>query len=122
MAYLTGAYSRYADGDHLRLVNLGAVAPISEQSLNTSRCKGKEGNDIAHFLFILYILKSRSKDSDDLLIGFHRHNTTQVRELKNNKTTKETYNGGISVSGHPPGNDDAVIGARAGRVVIEVFC
>ena len=39
----------------------------------------------------MHKLKSSSRDSDDLSIGFHRSNAIRERELTNNKTTKGNY-------------------------------
>ena len=39
----------------------------------------------------MHKLKSSSRDSDDLSIGFHRINAVREKELTNNKTTKGNY-------------------------------
>ena len=39
----------------------------------------------------MHKLKSSSRDSDDLSIGFHRSNEAREKELTKNKTTKGNY-------------------------------
>ena len=56
-------------------------------------CSGKEKEeyDMARVLCLLYNLKSNSRDSDDLSIGFHRSFEDRERQLSNIKNTKGNY-------------------------------
>ena len=46
----------------------------------------------------MHILKSSSRDSDSLSIGFHRNIEVRERELTNNKITKGNYHVRIYLS------------------------
>ena len=63
-------HARFADGDHIRLVNLGRIALFSKYRLTSS--SGKEIQEIhnAHVICLTYKLLSSRRDSDDLSIGF----------------------------------------------------
>ena len=80
VTHRAGAHGRYADGDHIRLVNLVPIALINENRFVTFSGKVIEEIDNAHSFCFMYILISFSKDSDDLSIGFHRSN--EFRERK----------------------------------------
>ena len=74
-----GAHARYADGDHIRLVNSGPTALFIKYRLTSS--SGKESEEIvnAHVICLMHKLISSSRDSDDLSIGFHRSNEARER-------------------------------------------
>ena len=83
--------NRYADGNDIRLVNLGPIALFSNYKLTTSSGKHLENIDHAHIVSLMYKLLSSSKGSDDLSIGFDRDRTRRRNELTNNKNIKEKY-------------------------------
>ena len=83
--------NRYADGNDIRLVNLGAIALFSNYKLTTSLGKHLENIDHAHIVSLMYKLLSSSKGSDDLSIGFDRDRTRRRNELTNNKNIKGKY-------------------------------
>ena len=62
--------SRYANGNDIRLVNLGPIALFSNFKLTTSNEKHLEDISHAHEISLKYKLITSSKDSDDLSIGF----------------------------------------------------
>ena len=86
-----GTNNRYADGNDIRLVNLGPIALFSNYKLTTSSGKHLENTDHAHIVSLMYKLLSSSKGSDDLSIGFDRDRGRRQRELTNNKTLKGKY-------------------------------
>ena len=83
--------NRYADGNDIRLVNLGPIALFSNYKLTTSSGKHLENIDHAHIVSLMYKLLSSSKGSDDLAIGFDRDRTKRRNELTNNKNIKGKY-------------------------------
>ena len=83
--------NRYANGNDIRLVNLGPIALFSNYKLTTSSGKHLENIDHAHIVSLMYKLLSSSKGSDDLSIGFDRDRVRRQRELTNNKTQKGKY-------------------------------
>ena len=83
--------NRYADGNDLRLVNLGPISLFSNYKLTTSSGKHLENIDHAHIVSLMYKLLSSSKGSDDLSIGFDRDRGRRQRELTNNKSQKGKY-------------------------------
>ena len=85
-----GAHARFADNDHIRLVNLGPIALFIIYRLSISSGKELEF-DNAHVICLMYKLMSNSRDSDDSAIGFQRNIDVRERELTNNKTTKSNY-------------------------------
>ena len=87
----TATNNRYADGNDIRLVNLGPIALFSNYKLTTSSGKHLENIDHAHIVSLMYKLLSSSKGSDDLSIGFDRDRRRRQRELTNNKTQKGKY-------------------------------
>ena len=91
VTHRAGAHVRYADGDHIRLVNLGPPVIFIKYTLKSSSGKEIEEIDNAHVICLRYKLISSSRDSDDLSIGFHRSIEARERELTNNKTTKGNY-------------------------------
>ena len=83
--------NRYADGNDIRLVNLGPIGLFSNYKLTTSSGKHLENIDHAHIVSLMYKLLSSSKGSDDLSFGFDRDRNRRQRELTNNKTQKGKY-------------------------------
>ena len=83
-----GGYARYADGDHIGLVNLCPFALFNKYRLTSSSGKEFKEIDNAHVICLMYIIISSSGDSDDISIGFHRSFEARDRELTNNRTTK----------------------------------
>ena len=86
-----GTNNRYADGNNIRLVNLGPIALFSNYKLTTCSGKHLENIDHAHIVSLMYKILTSSKGSDDLFIGFDRDHNRRQRELTNNKTQKEKY-------------------------------
>ena len=83
--------NRYADGNDIRLVNLGPIALFSNYKLTTSSGKHLENIDHSHIVSLMYKLLTSSKGSDDLSIGFDRDLNRRQRELTNNKSQKGKY-------------------------------
>ena len=83
--------NRYVDGNKIRLVNLGNIAPFSNYKLTTSSGKHLENIDHAHIVSLMYKLLTSSKGSDDLSICFDRDRNRRQRELTNNKSQKGKY-------------------------------
>ena len=83
--------NRYADGNDIRLVNLGPIGLFSNYKLTTSSGKHLENIDHAHIISLMYKLLSSGKGSDDLSIGFDRDRTRRRNELTNNKNIKGKY-------------------------------
>ena len=83
--------NRYADGDDIRLVNLGPVALFSNYKLTTSSGKHLEDVSHAHIVSTIYKLITTAKGCDDLSMGFDQDRTKRRSELTNNKNIKEKY-------------------------------
>ena len=83
--------NRYADGNDIRLVNLGPIALFSNYKLTTSSGKRLKNIDHAHIVSLMYKLLTSSKGSDDLSIGLDRDRNRRQRELTNHKTQKGKY-------------------------------
>ena len=83
--------SRYANGNDIRLVNLGLVALFSNFKLTSS--SGKHLADISHthLVSLMYKLITSSKDSIDLSIGFGHSRNRRRDELALNKIIKGKY-------------------------------
>ena len=64
--------SIYANGDDIRLVNLGQIALFSKFQMTTSSGKHLEDNSHAHIVSLMYKLISSSIGCDDLSLGFDR--------------------------------------------------
>ena len=77
VTHRAGAHAPYADGNHIKLVNLGSIDLFNKYRLNSS--SGKEMKEInnAHVNCSMYKLKSSSRDSNDLSIVF-----TEVLKLE----------------------------------------
>ena len=86
-----GTNNRYADGNNIRLINLGPNALFSNYKLTTSSGKHLENIDHAHIVSLMYKLLTSSKGSDDLSIGSDRDRNRRQRELTNKKTRKGKY-------------------------------
>ena len=83
--------SRYANGNDIRLVNLGPVALFSNLKLTTSSGKHLEDISHTHLVSLMYKLITSSKDSNDLSIGFDHSRNTRRDELALNKNIKGKY-------------------------------
>ena len=82
---------RYADGNDIRLVNLGPVALFSNYKLTTSSGKHLEDVGHAHIVSLMYKLITTAKDMNDLSIGFDRDRTRRRNDLTKNKSLKGKY-------------------------------
>ena len=80
--------NRYADGNDIRLVNLGPIALFSNYKLTTSSEKHLEDISHAHDVYSTYELLTSSRGSDDLSIGSDRDRNRRKRELTNDKNIK----------------------------------
>ena len=83
--------SRYANGNDIRLVNLGPVALFSNFKLTTSGGKHLEDISHAHLVSLMYKLITSSKDSNDLSIGIDYSRKRRRDELALNKNIKGKY-------------------------------
>ena len=83
--------SRYANGNDIRLVNLGPVALFSNFKLTTSSGKHLEDISHAHFVSLMYKLITSSRDSNELSIGFDHSRNRRRYELALNKKIKGKY-------------------------------
>ena len=83
--------NRYADGNDIRLVNLGSIGLFSNYKLTTSSGKHLENIDHSHIVSLMYKLLTSSKGSDDLSICFDRDRNRRQRELTDNKSQKGKY-------------------------------
>ena len=86
-----GTNNRYADGNVIRLVNLGPIGMFSNYKLTSSSEKHLENIDHAHIVSLMYKILSSGKGSDDLSIGFDRDRGRKQPEMTNNKTQKGKY-------------------------------
>ena len=80
--------SRYANGNDIRLVNLGPVALFSNFKLRTNSGKHLEDISHTHLVSLMYKLITSSKDSNDLSIGFDHSRNRRRDELALNKKIK----------------------------------
>ena len=71
VTHRAGAHARYAEGDHIRLVNLGPIALFNKNRLTISSCKELEECGKAQVICLMHKLISSSRNSDDSSIGFH---------------------------------------------------
>ena len=83
--------SRYANGDGMRLVNVGPIALVSSFLSTTSSAKYLEDFSHAHIVSLMYKLTNSARDSDDLSIGLDRDRGRRQREVTNNKFINITY-------------------------------
>ena len=77
---------RYANGNDIRLVNLGTFAFFSNVKLTTSSGKHLEDISHAHIVSVLYRLTNSSNDFDDFSFGFDRSRGRRKLELTSSKT------------------------------------
>ena len=83
--------SRYANGNDIRLVNLGSIALFSNFKLTTSSGKHLEDISHSHIVSLTYKLITSTKDSDDLSIGYDHSRNRRRDELALNKNIKGKY-------------------------------
>ena len=62
--------NRYADGDDIRLVNLGPIALINSHKLAISSGTDLDENSRAHIVSLMYEIITSAKGTDDLSVGF----------------------------------------------------
>ena len=91
VTHRVGAHARYADGNHLSLVNLGHIALFKKYRLTISFDKELEESDKAQVICLMHKLISSSRDSDDSSINFYRSNEARQSEKTFNKSTKGIY-------------------------------
>ena len=60
-----GILARYADGYHIRMINLGPIALFRKHRLTSSSGEEIEEIDKARVICLMHKLKSSSRDSDD---------------------------------------------------------
>ena len=82
----------YADGDDIKLVNLGPIALFSNYKLTTFSGKHLEDISHAHIVSLMYKLITSSKGSNDLSIGFDLDRDRKRLELANNKNINTHIN------------------------------
>ena len=75
----------------MRLVNIGPIASFKKYRLTSSSGKEIEEIDNAHVICLMYNLLSSSRDSDDLLFGFHGSTDAREREVTIMETIKGIY-------------------------------
>ena len=83
--------NRYVEGGNIRLVNLGPIALFIIYKLASSSGKHLEEINHAHIVCLMYKLKTSSRGSDDLSIGFDRYRNRRQRELTKNINIKGKY-------------------------------
>ena len=91
VTHRAGAYARYADGDHIRLVNLGPIAFFDKYRLASSSKKEIDEIDNAHVFCLMHKLITSSRDGDDLSNGFRRGIEARESETTFRKQTKGNY-------------------------------
>ena len=91
VTHRAGGHARYADGDHIKLVNLGSFASFGKYRLRNASVKEKEEIDNAHVICLMYRLLSSSGDNDDFSVGFNGSIETLETELANIEGTKGNY-------------------------------
>ena len=84
MTHTAAVINWYADGDHLRLVNLGLLALILKSRLTSRSRKETEEIDKAQIVCLLYTSISFNNDSDDLSIRSDRKTGARKKELTAN--------------------------------------
>ena len=83
--------SRYANGNDIRLVNLGSIALFINYTKTTSSEKHLEDISHSHIVSLMYELITSREDSNDLSVGFHRSRNKRKDELAPNKNIKGNY-------------------------------
>ena len=83
--------NRYADGNDIRLNNLGPIASFSSYKLTTSSGKHLEDISQGRSVSLRYKLITGAKQTIDLFIRIDRNRNRRQRELSNNKTQKGNF-------------------------------
>ena len=83
--------SGYANGNDVKLVNLGPNALFRNFKLTTSSGKDLEDISHAHVVSLMYNLITSNKGSDDLSIGFDRSSARRRAEMTNNRNAKGRF-------------------------------
>ena len=83
--------SRYANGNDIRLVNLGSIALFSSFKLTTSSGKCLEDISHSHIVSLRFKLITFSKESNDLSVGLDRSHNRRKDELALNENIKSKY-------------------------------
>ena len=83
--------SRYANGDDIRLVNLGPIALFTFFKLTTSSWKHLEDISHSHIVSLMHKPITNSKDSADVSFGFDRSRDGRRQELTNNKNISGNF-------------------------------
>ena len=81
----------YADGDFMRLVNLGPIGLFSDCMLTTNSEKHLEDISHAHIVSLFYKLLTSSGGSDELSFRFDRERGGRLRQFSNNKNQNGKY-------------------------------
>ena len=82
---------RYADGNDIRLINLGVIALFSFYEATTSSGKNLDEIIHAHMASLMYKLLTLSICRVDLSIGFDRDRKRRQREITNNRNQKGKF-------------------------------
>ena len=83
--------NKYADNNHIRLVNLGLTALFSIYKLTTSSGRPLEDIRDAHIVNLMYKILSSARGSDDLSLGFDRDGKRRQQQLTDNKNQRGKY-------------------------------
>ena len=83
--------SRYANGNDIRLVNLGSIAFFSNFKLTRNSGNHLEDISHSHIVSLIYKLITSVKDGDDLSIDSDRNLNRRKEELALNKNVKCNY-------------------------------
>ena len=83
--------NRNADGNDIRLVNLGPIALFSSYKLTTTSGKHLKNSSHTQIVSLMYKLETSAKITDDLSIGFDRDRTRRQQELTINKNQKGKF-------------------------------
>ena len=83
--------SRYANGNDIRLINLGPIALFSNFIVTINSGKHIEDISHAHIVSLMYKLVTSSKNSNDLSIGFDQSRNRRRDELAANKSVKGKF-------------------------------
>ena len=73
----------YVDNNDIKIVNLCPFALFSNYKLTTSSGKHLEDISHVHIVSLMCKLKTSSRGSDDLFIGFDQDRSRRLRELTN---------------------------------------
>ena len=80
--------NRYADGIHIKLVNLETSVLFSIYKLTTSSGQHLEDISHAHIVGLMFTFFTSARGSDDFSIGFDRDQARRQREMTNNENQK----------------------------------